>query len=166
MSTPPNPAAQDQQPVFALQRCYLKDMSLEQPNSPRILLEQTQPTVDVQMNMASESIADGVYEVAITATITARVNDQTLFLVEGKQAGIFELRNIPEEHSELLLGIACPQTVYPYLRANLADAITRAGFPPVHLAEINFQAMYESQRAQQAGQDRGELIGPDGAALN
>lgn len=147
MSTPNPTGLADQQPVFALQRCYLKDLSLEQPNSPQILLDPAQPSVDVQMNVGSEPIAEGVFEVTVTATITARVSDKTLFLVEGKQAGIFELRNIPEEHAPMLLGIACPQTVYPYLRANLADAITRAGFPPVHLAEINFQAMYESQQA-------------------
>lgn len=166
MSTPTNHAVADPSPVFMLQRCYLKDLSLEQPNAPKILLEQAQPTVDVQMNVESQAVVDGIFEVAITATITARVNDQTLFLVEGKQAGIFEMRNIPQEHADLLLGIACPQTVYPYLRANLADLITRAGFPPVHLAEINFQAMYESQQAQQAGQATSGLIAPDGTALN
>lgn len=150
MSTP-NPDNADLQPVFMLQRCYLKDMSLEQPNSPQILLEQVQPVIDVQMNVEAHPVVEGLFEVAVTATITARSGEQTLFLAEGKQAGIFELRNIPQEHADLLLGIACPQTVYPYLRANLADAITRAGFPPVHLAEINFQAMYESQRAAAAG---------------
>jgi protein translocase subunit secB len=90
------------------------------------------------------------------------MQDRVLFLVEGKQAGIFELRNIPQEHADMLLGIACPQTVYPYLRANLADVITRAGFPPVHLAEINFQAMYEQQQAQQqAANDAPSIITPD-----
>ena len=165
MSTPqPADAAQQRQPVFALQRCYLKDLSLEQPNSPQILLEQAQPTVDVQMNLESQNLADGVVEVCVTATITARIDQRTLFLVEGKQAGIFELRNVPQEHVDLLLGIACPQTVYPYLRANLADAITRAGFPPVHLAEINFQAMFEAQRAQQEQGQGGAMAG--GAGLN
>ncbi len=160
MSTPnPTEAAQAQQPVFALQRCYLKDLSLEQPNSPQILLEQAQPTVDVQMNVESQSLADGVLEVCVTATVTARIDQRTLFLVEGKQAGIFEMRNVPQEHVDLLLGIACPQTVYPYLRANVADVITRAGFPPVHLAEINFQAMYEAQRAQQQVEGQGAAAG-------
>ena len=162
MSTPqPAEAAQERQPMFALQRCYLKDLSLEQPNSPQILLEQAQPTVDVQMNVESQQLAEGVIEVCVTATITARIDQRTLFLVEGKQAGIFEMRNVPEEHAELLLGIACPQTVYPYLRANLADTITRAGFPPVHLAEINFQAMYEAQRAQrESGAGAAAAAGP------
>lgn len=148
MSATPD-GAQSTDPVFMLQRCYLKDLSLEQPNAPQILLEQVQPNVDVQMNVEAQPVVEGLFEITVGATITARVNDRVLFLVEGKQAGIFELRNIPAEHADMLLGIACPQTVYPYLRANLADAITRAGFPPVHLAEINFQAMYEQQRAQQ-----------------
>jgi len=130
---------QSADPVFMLQRCYLKDLSLEQQ----------QPSGDVQMSVEAKPVIEGLFEITVAATITARMQDRVLFLVEGKQAGIFELRNIPQEHADMLLGIACPQTVYPYLRANLADAITRAGFPPVHLAEINFQAMYEQQRQQQ-----------------
>ena len=159
-ATPDNTQSTD--PVFMLQRCYLKDLSLEQPNSPQILLEQQQPNVDVQMSVEAQPVVEGLFEITVAATITARMQDRVLFLVEGKQAGIFELRNIPQEHADMLLGIACPQTVYPYLRANLADAITRAGFPPVHLAEINFQAMYEQQQAQQqAANDAPSIITPD-----
>ena len=139
-------------PVFQIQRVYLKDVSLEQPNSPAILLEQEQPTVDIQLGVAAEPVADGVYEVAVTATVQTKVNDKTVFLVEAKQAGIFEIRNLPEDQMGPIMGIACPQIVYPYLRGNVADLIQRAGFPPVHLAEINFQAMYEQQQAQAAGQ--------------
>jgi preprotein translocase subunit SecB len=91
-----------------------------------------------------------LFEVCVTATVTTKIKDRTAFLVEAKQAGIFEVRNVPAEQMEPLLGIACPQIVYPYLRANVADAITRASFPPIQLAEINFQAMYEAQRAQDA----------------
>ena len=141
-------AEQDQTPVFQLQRMYLKDLSLEQPNSPQILLEQQQPQVDIQLGMQAESIADGMFEVSVTATVTTKVGDRTLFLVEAKQAGIFEIRNLPEEQMGPILGIACPQIVYPYLRGNVADVIQRGGFPPVHLAEINFQAMFEQQQAQ------------------
>ncbi len=160
MSATPD-SAQADAPVFVLQRCYLKDMSLEQPNSPQILLEQAQPSVDVQMHVEATPVAEGIFEVSVGATITARIQDRVLFLVEGKQAGIFEMRNVPQDHADLLLGIACPQTVYPYLRANLADAITRAGFPPVHLAEINFQAMYEQQRAQQGAAAAPSILTPE-----
>ena len=137
-----------QTPVFQIQRIYLKDISLEQPNSPQILLEQVQPKVDINLGLAANPVSDGIYEVCVTATVTTKVNDKTLFLVEAKQAGIFEIRNIPPEQLQPIIGIACPQIVYPYLRANVADLIQRSGFPPVHLSEINFQAMYEQQRAQ------------------
>lgn len=139
-------------PVFQIQRIYLKDMSLEQPNSPAILLETQQPAVDIQLGVEAVPAAEGVFEVSVTATVTTKINDKTVFLVEAKQAGIFEIRNMADEQLSPVLGIACPQIVYPYLRASVADIITRAGFPPVHLAEINFQAMYEAQQAQSQGQ--------------
>lgn len=144
--------AEEQQasPVFQIQRVYLKDLSLEQPNSPAILLEQKQPNVDIQLAVAANNIAEGVFEITVTATVHTKVEDKTLFLVEAKQAGIFEIRNIPEDQLGAVIGVACPQIIYPYLRGNIADVINRAGFPPVHLAEINFQAMYEQQQAQQA----------------
>ena len=139
-----------QSPVFQIQRIYLKDLSLEQPNSPQILLEQGQPQVEINLGLGAEPIADGVYEVTVTATVTTQVNDKVLFLVEAKQGGIFEIRNIPEDQLQPIVGIACPGIIYPYLRAIVSDVCTRAGFPPVLLAEVNFQAMYESQQAQNA----------------
>ena len=137
-------------PVFQIQRVYLKDVSLEQPNSPDILLNQEQPAVDIQLGVEAAPVTEGMYEVVVTATVQAKIGDKTVFLVEAKQAGIFELRNMPPEQMNAVLGIACPQIVYPYLRGNVADVIQRGGFPPVHLAEINFQAMYEQQQAQAA----------------
>ncbi len=143
-------ATENDSPVFQIQRIYLKDLSLEQPNSPQILLEQGQPQVDINLGLAADPIADGVYEVSVTATVTTKMKDRVLFLVEAKQAGIFELRNIPEEQLQPIIGIACPQIVYPYLRAIVSDVCTRAGFPPVLLSEVNFQAMYEAQQQAQA----------------
>ncbi len=137
-------------PVFQIQRVYLKDVSLEQPNSPAILLNQEQPAVDIQLGVEAAPVTEGMFEVVVTATVQAKIGDKTVFLVEAKQAGIFELRNMPPEQMNAVLGIACPQIVYPYLRGNVADVIQRGGFPPVHLAEINFQAMYEQQQAQAA----------------
>jgi len=139
--------AENQDPVFQIQRVYLKEASLEQPNSPAILLEQEQPSVDIQLGVEATPVADGVYEVSVTATVQTKIKDKTVFLVEAKQAGIFEIRNLPQDQMGPIMGIACPQIVYPYLRGNVADLIVRAGFPPVHLAEINFQAMYEQQQA-------------------
>ena len=140
------------EPIFLIQRMYLKDLSLEQPNSPAILLSQEQPAVDIQIGLGSEQVADGVFEITVTATVTAKVNDQTMFLVEAKQAGIFEIRHMPDGQMEPITGIACPQIIYPYLRSNVADVIQRAGFPPVHMAEINFQAMYDQQQRMKAEQ--------------
>ena len=137
-------------PVFQIQRVYLKDLSLEQPNSPAILTSTEQPSVDIQLGVGMEQVADGIVEVTVTATVTTKIEDNTVFLVEAKQAGIFEVRNLPEDQMGPVIGIACPQIIYPYLRGNVADVIQRAGFPPVHLAEINFQAMYEQQQQQAA----------------
>ncbi|MDE1999020.1 MAG: protein-export chaperone SecB [Burkholderiales bacterium] len=138
------------QPTFSIQRIYLKDLSLEQPNAPQILLEQGQPQVDVQLNLHGEPVQEGLFEVTVMATVTTKINDKVLFLVEAKQAGLFEIRNIPQDQLQPILAIACPQIVYPYLRATVADVINRTGFPPVHLTEVNFQAMYEAQMQQAA----------------
>lgn len=142
---------QANQPSFSIQRIYLKDLSLELPNAPQILLEQGQPQVDVQLNLHAEPVLEHLYEVAVTATVTAKIADKVLFLVEAKQAGLFEIKNVPQEQMQPIIAIACPQIVYPYLRATVADVLNRTGFPPVHLTEVNFQAMYEAQLAQGGG---------------
>ena len=147
----------DNSPVFQIQRIYLKDLSLEQPNSPQILLEQAQPQVDINLAMSAEPIAEGVFEVCVTATVTTKVGERTLFLVEAKQAGIFEIRNIPDDQLQGIIGVVCPQMVYPYLRAIVSDVCTRAGFPPILLTEVNFQAMFEAQQ-QAAPADEGSRI--------
>jgi preprotein translocase subunit SecB len=139
-------------PIFLIQRMYLKDLSLEQPNSPAILLSQEQPAVDIQIGLGAEQVGEGVFEITVTATVTAKVNEQTMFLVEAKQAGIFEIRHMPDGQLDPITGIACPQIIYPYLRSNVADVIQRAGFPQVHMAEINFQAMYDQQQRMKAEQ--------------
>jgi preprotein translocase subunit SecB len=146
--------APDTNPVFNIQRMYLKDLSLEQPNSPQILLDQQQPNVDINLAISAETVAEGIYEVCVTATVTTKLAERTLFLIEAKQAGIFELRNLGEQ-TQAILGIACPGMVYPYLRAIVSDVCTRAGFPPVTLSEVNFQAMFEAQQQQLAAQGNG-----------
>ncbi len=142
--------ADESTPVFQIQRMYLKDLSLEQPNSPQILLEQQQPQVDINLAMGAEGVADGIFEVTVTATVTTKVKDKVMFLVEAKQAGIFEIRNVPQEQMQGIISIVCPQMIYPYLRAIVSDVCTRAGFPPILLTEVNFQAMFEAQQQQQA----------------
>ena len=145
------------EPVFQIQRVYLKDVSLEQPTSPEILMQQEQPSVDIQLGVETKPVVEGIFEVTVTATVHTKIQDKTVFMVEAKQAGIFEVRNIDPEQLGSILGIACPQIVYPYLRGNVADVIQRAGFPPVHLAEINFQAMYQ-QQAEDASQAAPQII--------
>jgi preprotein translocase subunit SecB len=146
---------QTNQPFFNIQRVYLKDLSLEQPNSPAIFLEQEMPSVEVEVDVKAERLAEGVFEILVTGTVTAKVAEKIAFLIEAKQAGIFDIRNIPAEQVDPLVGIACPTIIFPYLRSNVADAITRAGFPPIHLAEINFQALYEQRLAQLNAQNDG-----------
>jgi preprotein translocase subunit SecB len=163
-------ADENQQPVFQIQRVYLKDMSLEQPNSPGIFLEQEAPNMEVAVDVGVEQLADGVFESTVTVTLTAKAAGKVAFLIEGKQAGIFEARNIPADQLDPLLGIGCPNIIYPYLRANIADMVTRAGFPPVHLSEINFEVFYQqrlqamAQEQQQNGAGSG-LIMPDGSPV-
>ena len=171
-------ADENQQPVFQVQRVYVKDMSLEQPNSPAIFLDTETPKLEIGVAVAAEKLADDIFESTVTLTLTARIKDKVAFLVEIKQAGIFEVRNIPDEQLDPLLGIGGPTLLYPYLRANIADVITRAGFPPVHLAEINFEAYYQQrlqaalESAQAAGQvtpvpgsnGSAGLVMPDGSA--
>lgn len=142
-------AVPPQQPVFQIQRMYLKDLSLEIPGAPRIFLEQQQPAVEISLDSAQEHLSDGIHEVTVTVTVTTRIGDKVLFLVEARQGGIFEIRNIPPEQMPVVLNVVCPNVIYPYLRSNVADVIQRAGFPPIHLSEINFEALYQQKLAQQ-----------------
>lgn len=145
--------------VFRLERCYLKDLSLEQPNSPRVLLERGEPKLEVNMQLDSEMLEPGHFEATVAVTVTATVNGKTLFLIEGKQAGIFEISNVPEQYLAMVLAVNCSQIIYPYLRAIISDTALRAGFPPVYLDDLNFQAMFEQRQRELARQGRGQAVG-------
>lgn len=150
-----DPIENSKEPGFRIQRIYLKDLSLEQPNAPQILLLAAEPTVEVEVDVAVTRLSNEIFEVALISTVTAKVDGKVLFLVEAKQAGIFEFSNIPTEQIDPMLGIACPTILYPYLRSNIADTISRAGFQPIHLNEINFHGMYEHRIMQaQAAADK------------
>jgi len=150
-TSPTSDAADNsKEPGFRIQRIYLKDLSLEQPHAPQILLIAAEPQVEVEIDVAVTRLGDEIFEVALIATVTAKVESKALFLVEAKQAGIFEFSNIPAEQIDPMLGIACPTILYPYLRSNIADIISRAGFQPIHLNEINFHGMYEHRLMQAA----------------
>ncbi len=139
---------QNEQPVFGIEKLYVRDLSVEVPNAPEIFLEQEAPTVSVQLNTTGRSVGEAVFEVVLTVTVTANVGEKNMFLVEVSQAGIFRVMNVPEEQLDPLIGIACPNVLFPYAREAVSDAVTRAGFQPIVLQPVNFEAMYV-QRLQE-----------------
>ena len=151
---PAQPQPQPQtQPSFGVAKIYLKDLSLELPNAPEVFFQREAPQVEVNIhNEASKLTQEDLYQVVLTVTVTAKVQEKTVFLVEVAQAGIFVARNIPEQELDAVLGIACPNILFPYAREVVSDLTTRAGFPPVILSPVNFEAIYAQQRQQQAQQ--------------
>ena len=148
MAEPQQPIPVSENAVFTIDKIYIKDLSLECPGSPQSFKTTEQPQVEVGLRTRGEQVEPDVYECVLTITLTAKTSERTLFLVEASQAGIFTIRGIPPEHLQPVIAINCPNVLFPYLRATLADAVGRAGFPPVHLAPINFDALYQQQLAQ------------------
>ena len=143
--------AAEQQAVFSIEKLYLKDLSLEVPHAPRIFLENGEPEVDMRVATESTKLEDEFYNCAVTVTVTAKLaDDKVMFLNEVTQSGIFRIANIDDADIQLLLAVACPNILFPYAREAVSSTLTRAGFPPVLLAPINFEAMY------QQGQEEGE----------
>jgi len=140
------------QPTFVIEKVYLKDLSAEVPNGPEVFLERAPPTVEVNLNSAGRQVQDGVYEVVLTVTITARIKEKTVFLVEAAQAGVFQIRNVPQQDMGPLLGIACPNTLFPYARETISTITARAGFQPVILAPMSFEGIYQQQLQQMQAQ--------------
>ncbi|HUW26155.1 MAG TPA: protein-export chaperone SecB [Gallionella sp.] len=145
-------AQETAQPVFNIEKLYVKDLSLEVPHAPQIFLERDTPQIDIQLLPQSASIEDGVFEVVITATVTSKIGEKVMFLVEIKQAGIFRVQNLPSEDMEAILAVMCPNILFPYLREAVSSLTVRAGFPPVLLNPINFDALYQQQKQQQQAQ--------------
>ncbi|AKU10779.1 preprotein translocase subunit [Azoarcus sp. CIB] len=147
-----------QAPVFSIEKLYVKDLSLEVPGAPRIFLERENPQINVQLRTEASGVDEGVYEVTLTVTVSAKLADErTVFLVEVAQGGIFQIRNIPEGDLEPVTMIGCPNILFPYAREAISDAITRAGFQPVVLAPVNFEALYQAQQQQSEARESGEL---------
>ena len=142
------------QPIFNIEKLYVKDLSLEIPNAPAIFLERENPQIDLQLQTKAASLEDGVFDVTVTVTVTAKLpeKDKVLFLIEAKQAGIFQIRNIPAEEMETVLAAVCPNILYPYLREVVSDVAVRAGFAPVILNPVNFEAIYQQQKQQTQAQ--------------
>ena len=141
---------QNAQPVFAIEKLYVKDLSVEVPNAPEIFLEREQPQVEIQLNTGGRGIGDGVFDVILTVTVTAKFEDKTVFLVEVGQGGIFRIQNVPDEQLEPLIAVACPNILFPYAREAVSDAVARAGFQPIILQPVNFEGMYMQRLQQQA----------------
>jgi preprotein translocase subunit SecB len=148
----------DQQPVFNIEKIYVKDLSLELPNAPQCFLERDNPQVELQMATNGSAIGEGMFQVTLTVTLTAKIGDKTQFLVEAVQAGIFQIRNVPESEIGPVLAVACPNILFPYVRETVSDCVSRAGFPPVILAPVNFEALYQQHaEAQARGQGPHEI---------
>lgn len=147
-NTNSQPGSEQPQPLFSIEKIYVKDLSLEIPNAPRIFLERETPEVNIQLHTKAERIDEGMFESVLTITVTAKIKDKTMFLVEVQQAGVFQIRNVPEADMEPVLGIACPNVIFPYLRETVSDVVTRAGFHAVVLNPVNFEALYYQGKQQ------------------
>jgi preprotein translocase subunit SecB len=137
--------SETQEPHFSIEKLYVKDMSLEIPGAPEIFLQRENPEIEIQLNSQGKGISEGMYEVVLTVTITAKLADKTMFLVEVGQAGIFQIRNVPEQDMEPILAVACPNILFPYARETVSDCVNRGGFPPLLLAPVNFEALYQQR---------------------
>lgn len=136
------------QPTFNIEKTYVRDLSLEVPNAPHIFMEGNAPEVEIQLMTQASPVGEGLFESVVGVTVTAKIGDKTVFLVEVKQAGIFRIENIPEQDLDPILSVACPNILFPFVREVVADAVNRAGFPPVLLAPVNFEAVYQQRVAE------------------
>jgi preprotein translocase subunit SecB len=145
------------QPTFSIEKVYVKDVSLEVPGGPETFMRQEQPQLEVQITQQSQRVNEALVEVTLVVTVTAKSGDKVLFLVEASQAGVFQIRNVAESDLPPILGIVCPNVLFPYARETVSDLITRAGFPPVLLAPVNFEAIYQQRAAAKPDEPRIEV---------
>ena len=148
-------------PVFSIEKIYVKDLSVEVPNAPQIYLDRETPNINIQLQTKAQGVGEGLFEVALTVTVTSKIAEKTVFLVEVGQAGIFRVQNVPSENMDPLLSIACPNILYPYAREVVSDAVTRAGFAPVMLQPVNFEALYMSRLQQQQEEAAAKAVSTD-----
>lgn len=143
---------QEDQPQFAIQRFYCKDLSFEAPKSPSTFTNQWKPKVNLDLNTKSQKIQDDVYEVVLTLTIKTENQDDTAFLVEVQQAGLFTVKNFPEAQLKQMLGAFCPNILFPYARETIDNLILRGSFPPIMLSPVNFDALYAQKLENESKQ--------------
>ncbi len=157
---------QPPQPAFGIQKVYVKDASVELPNAPRVFMEANSPQIEVQLESTADRLDETIFEVVVKVTVTAKQADKTCFLVEVAQAGIFEISGVPEPEFGPILGIACPNILFPYAREAVADLIGRAGFPALHLSPVNFEAMYVQRLQAEQGAPAGQQTGLPGSEVS
>ncbi len=138
-------AQENKQPIFNMDKIYVKDLSLEIPHAPKIFLDRDNPQIDIQLHTQANSIEEGLFEVVVMATVTAKIGEKIMFLIEVKQAGIFQIRHVPTNELEPILAVMCPNILFPFLREVVSDVAVRGGFAPVLLNPINFDALYQQQ---------------------
>jgi preprotein translocase subunit SecB len=146
---------QPEQPSFTIEKLFVKDLSIEVPNAPKIYLERESPQVEIQMTNSANRIDEGYFEVVLQVTVTAKLGEKTVFLVESSQGGVFQIRNVPQNEMDMVLGITCPNILFPYLREVVSESVVRAGFAPVILNPVNFEAIFQAQREAKAGSPAG-----------
>ena len=151
--------SEETKPAFTIEKIYVKDLSLEVPHAPGIFLERETPQLHVELKTQHSRVEEGMYDASVTVTVTAKVKDKVMFLVEAEQAGIFRIRHVPETEMGPVLSIGCANILFPYVRETVSDAVTRGGFPTVMLNPVNFEALYQQQQQQQQKQTT-----PDSAA--
>jgi len=150
-------ASADQQPEFGIQRIYLRDLSFEAPKSPQVFLEEWRPELDMDIGTKTNPLGEDNHEVILTITITVKMKNETIFLVEVQQAGIFSVKNFPKDQLRPMLGSFCPNILYPYAREAVTDIVVKGGFPQLYLAPVNFDALYQQhEQQQQAGAGAGD----------
>ncbi|MEI8054555.1 MAG: protein-export chaperone SecB [bacterium] len=140
-----NATQAEPQHEFGIQRIYIKDLSYEAPSTPEIFQTEWAPQVDFNLQTDSKKITDDVYEVVLQVTVTVKLKDITAFLVEVKQAGLFTVKGFTKEQLDPMLGSFCPNILFPYARELISATISHGSFPPLYLAPINFDAMYQEQ---------------------
>ena len=144
--------AENNQPVFTIEKLYVKDLSVEVPNAPQVFLERETPQINVQLRTDGKQVGEGVFEVMLTVTVAAKLaEEKNVFLVEVSQGGLFQIRNVPEGDLEPIMMIGCANILFPYARETVSGAVTRAGFQPVLLTPVNFEALYQARKNQGQG---------------
>jgi preprotein translocase subunit SecB len=140
-------------PQFVIQRIYTKDISFEAPNAPAVFQKEWKPEVHLDLDTKSNSLGENLYEVVLSVTVTAKLGEETAFLCEVQQAGVFTIGDMPEQNLAQMIGAFCPNTLFPYARETISNLVNRGTFPPLNLAPVDFNsvfAAYMKKRVEQA----------------